>query len=227
MKKFNTVKTIQLLLFIVVSAICLITIFTNDDLFHWIATEPHIKLLCIMLWVALVLSFLAILVDFSLITRFRHDYSELDFAVHSDPVSGISNRYSCDAYIEKYMDKPLPKEIGCIMMELTNIKETNELYGHVAGNTLIRDFSNILKITAVNLCFVGRNGGNKFLAIFETADEDKMRTFLARVRQKVNAHNNNPDNNAIEFKFGAALQERDEAKSITELIALSNKRISL
>lgn len=227
MKKFNMMKTIQLILFIIVSVICLIVIFTDDALYHQIAADPHIRLLCIMLWVALVLSFLSILLDFSLFSSFKRDYSELDYAVHSDPVSGISNRYSCDVYIEKYMDKPLPQEMGCIMLELTNIKETNDLYGHGVGNALIRDFSNILKITAVNLCFVGRNGGNKFLAIFETADEEKLHTFLTRVGQKVKVHNNDPENNSIEYKFGTALQEHDEAKTITELIALSNKRISL
>jgi len=220
-------KTIQLIAFIIVSVICLIVIFTDEELYHLIAVNPHIKLLCTMLWVALVLSFLSILLDFSLLSRFKRDYGELDYAVHSDPVSGISNRYSCDAYIEKYMDKPLPEDVGCIMLELSNIKETNELYGHAAGNALIRNFSNILKLTSVNLCFVGRNGGNKFLAIFESAEEDNMKMFLARINQKIKTHNADPDNHPIEFRHGAALQQRDNAKSITDLIALSDQRTRL
>ena len=165
MKKFDTLKTIQLIVFIAMTVACIIIVFMNKNLFHLIASQGDVRLMCILLWLTLVLVFLFTFIDFSLFASFKHDYSELDYAVHSDPVAGIANRYSSDAIIEPYLDKPLPENMGCIMLELTNIKEINELYGHVQGNKLIRDFSNILKLTSVNLCFVARNGGHKFLAL--------------------------------------------------------------
>lgn len=225
MKKFNFLKTLQLIIFIILTAVCLIVIFTNKELFHLIAQNEHVKFICAMLWLALGISFLFTFLDFNFFSSFKRDYSELDFAVHSDPVAGIANRYSCDVLIEKYLDKPLPENLGCVMLELSNIAETNQLYGHLQGNTLIHDFSNILKMTAIDLCFVGRNGGNKFLAIFEETTEEKIETFLARVEQKVKAHNETPDNLLIQYCCGIAFHEDASVNDITRLIALSNQRI--
>ena len=225
MKRFDVFKTIQLIIFIAVTAFCVIMVFTNDDLYHLIANNGHIKLICAMLWGALGLSFLFIFFDFSLFSSFKSDYRELDYAVHSDPVAGIANRYSCDVLIEKYLDQPLPEDLGCVMFDLSNIAEVNRLYGHIKGNALIHDFSNILRLTSVDLCFVGRNGGNKFLAIFENSTIEDIETFLLRVDQKVKAHNAGSENIPIEYQYGTAFHESSSIRTITELIALSNKRI--
>ncbi|MCQ2546295.1 MAG: GGDEF domain-containing protein [Clostridia bacterium] len=225
MKKFDTLKTIQLILFVLLTAACVAIVFLNKDLFHMIAAEPNVRLMCIMLWLSLGLIFLFTFLDFSLFASFKHDYRELDYAVHSDPVAGIANRYSSDVLIEKYLDKPLPQNMGAIMIELSNIKEINDLYGHVQGNKLIRDFSNILKLTSVDLCFVARNGGNKFLALFEEATEEKIEVFLTRIDQKVQANNSSAGSYPIQYKYGIAFHEGAAAKTVTELIALSNRRI--
>ena len=111
-----------------------------------IANDPAVKAVCAMLWACLGLCFVFILVDFGFISAYKKDYRELDFAVHSDPLSGLANRHSCDRLIEKYLDKPLPKDVGCVMVELSNIMQINEEFGHAAGNDTIRDFSNILKM---------------------------------------------------------------------------------
>lgn len=225
MKKFDVFKTIQLILFIILAVTGLFIIFSDNELYQMIANNPHIRTLCILLWVALVMAFLFIFMDFSLFSTFKKDYRELDFAVSSDPVAGIANRYSCDTLIEKYLDKPLPDEIGCIMFDLTNIGEINQQWGHIKGNELIYEFSNILQSSSANLCFVGRNGGNKFLALFENGTTQRMNTFLTRVDKKVKRHNADPDEIPIRYEYGLAYGEGDKVKTITDLIALSNSRI--
>lgn len=226
MKNFNLLKTLQMILFILLGAISLFVVFTDKELYHQIATNPHIKFLCCMLWLVLILSFLFLFIDYNQHASFKREYLELNHAMHSDPMSGIANRYSCDALIEKYYDKPLPSNIGCVMLELTNIVEINKLYGHDHGNELIRNFSNILKLTSVNLCFVGRNGGNKFLAIFEDGSQEKIDTFLARVEQKMKVYNADADNHPAEYHYGAAFSGADSVTTINELIALSDSRLS-
>lgn len=225
MKKFDVFKTIQLILFIILTAAGLFIIFSDNELYQMIANNPHIRALCILLWAALVMTFLFIFMDFSLFSTFKKDYRELDFAVSSDPVAGIANRYSCDTLIEKYLDKPLPEDIGCIMFDLVNIGEINQQWGHIRGNELIYEFSSILQSSSANLCFVGRNGGNKFLALFENGTVQKMNTFLTRVDKKVKRHNAESDDIPIRYEYGSAYCEGDEVKNITDLIALSNRRI--
>lgn len=225
MKKFDVFKTIQLIVFIVLTAVGLYIIFTDGELYQMIAGNLHVRALCALLWLALVITFLFIFMDFSLFSTFKKDYRELDFAVSSDPVAGIANRYSCDALIEKYLDKPLPADMGCIMFELTNISEVNHLFGHIKGNELIYEFSGILQASSAKLCFVGRNGGNKFIALFEDGSARKMNTFLTRVDKRVKNYNAEAETVQIQYEYGSAYREGEEAGTVTELIALANRRI--
>lgn len=226
MKKHGIIKTIQLILFIGLTAACLYYIFSTPEVYHLIGTDASFRLLGILLWIVLGLSFIFILLDYNFLSSYKRDYRELDFAVHSDPATGIANRYSCDALIERYLDKPLPKDMCCIMLEITSIHEINRLHGHLKGNNAIRDFANILKMAERDLCFVGRNGGNKFLAVFETCSDEDIELFLSRIEQKVQSHNALPDSFPITYEYGTAFHEGSDIKTITQLIALANKRIS-
>ena len=91
---------------------------------------------------------------------------------------------------------------------------------------LLKDFSNILSASALSLCFVGRNGGNKFLAIFENCTDDQLNTFLARIADRVKQHNQSPSAISIEYRIGIAKNSEEHLAEITQLIALAYNRIS-
>ena len=226
MKKYTFYKNIQLALFVFATLVILVRVLPSSEIYHQAATDPTLKLLLGVLWAVLGLSFLFIFLDFSFFFGYRKEYRELEYAAHSDPVSGIANRFSCDMVIEKYLDKPIPENMGVIMFDITNIQETNRLYGHVQGNIVIRDFSNILRLSSEDLCFVGRNGGNKFLALFEDTSADEMQIFIDRVAQRVAAHNHDAKEGPIAYACGSAFHEEGEIKEITQLIALANSRIA-
>ncbi|MGC4020353.1 MAG: GGDEF domain-containing protein [Muricomes sp.] len=225
MKKLDIFKTIQLIIYIILTGLCVFRVITDQEVYHYIATNPSVRMIGVLLWIVLGVSFLFLFIDFSFFSSFKRDYRDLDFAVHSDPLSGIPNRFSCDALIEKYLDQPLPENIGCIMFELSNIGEINRLYGHTEGNALIKDFSNILRTASVDLCFIGRNGGNKFIALFEDGTEKKLETFLERLYFKVDSHNHSSDTHPIDYQYGRAFHEGNEVSTINDLIALANRRI--
>ena len=227
MKKQDWLKIIQLIVFIVLTAVCFCCIVLNSEIYHLIAQDAHIRLVCTLLWITLGLSFLFILLDFNFSSAFKKDYRELDYAVHSDPLSGLANRLSADTMIEKYLDKPVPDDFACVMIDLANIRETNELYGHLAGNTLIREFSEVLNTASAGLCYVARNGGNKFLAIFEETDEKQLTAFLQNVEQEVKKYNSSHGACPIYYRVGVAFHEEkaESLKSVPDLIALANRRI--
>lgn len=226
MKKSEFIyKTIQLVLFILLALACLAILFLKPGMYHLVATDSCFRLLCGLLWLTLGLSFLFIYRDFSFFSSYKKDYGELDYAVRSDPLSGLANRFSCDSEIEKYLDKPVPKHLACIMFEL-DVSEINTRYGHAQGNRTIRQFGELLRTASDGFCFVGRNGGNKFLALFEDATPEKLEQFLFLFDRKVASFNASPDNFAISYRYGAATQEKDGVNTVNDLIALSNKRIA-
>lgn len=228
MRKFDIFKTVQLVVLVLLAGTGLYLVLTDRDLYQMIATDSHIRMLCLLLWGVCGVSFVFLFLDLTWHSSFKKEYRQMDYVASSDPISGIPNRYSCDEMIEKYMDKPLPPQICSIMLELTNLQEANRLHGRRAGNIVIRDFAGILSVASENMGFVGRNGGNRFLAILEDCSQEKLQTFLGRIEDRVHNYNGSADTSQlpIHFRYGVAMNEGEDIETITELIALSNRRIT-
>lgn len=224
MKKFNIFKIVQLSLLVVMTLISLYLLMQPEVKQYVFASAPA-TVLFVMIWIVLLASYVFILIDFNILSSIKLNYHNLYGVAYSDPLSGIPNRFSCDTIIEKYYDKPLPDTLTCVMIDLTNLPAVNELYDHTTGNMLLKDFSTILSSSALSLCFVGRNGGNKFLAIFENCTDDTLNTFLARIADRVKQHNQSPSAISIEYRTGIARNDKEDISGITQLIALANNRI--
>ena len=191
-----------------------------------IGRNRQVRFLSTLLWLTMGISFLFVFWDFTTHSSFKKDYRELDYAVHNDHIAGIANRYSCDAMIDKYVDQELPDHIGCVMLDLSNIREINEQYSHAKGNEMIQVFSQMLQTASLGVCFVGRNGGNKFMALFEECEEKKLNTFLTRVNQQVEQHNRKEDVPHIEYRTGRSFSKDEKGASITQLISLADRRLA-
>lgn len=225
MKKYTSFKVLQLAILAILTILSLFLLL-KPEVKQFVFSSRPATILFFVVWVLLLVSFIFLLIDFNLISTIELNYHNLYGVAYSDPISGMPNRFSCDTVIEKYYDEKLPENIGCIMIDLSNLSEINNLYTHATGNRLLKDFSNILSTAATSLCFVGRNGGNKFLAIFEDCTEENIDLFIQRIENRVAQHNQAPDSIAIEYHTGIALNRNEHLDQITRLIALANKRIS-
>ena len=224
MKKFDRIKTIQLLLLIAITAASLVVILRNSELYALIATNMAARTISVLLWLTLGLSFLFLLYDFSSYADMRRENSELDNAVYSDALTGIANRYSVDAYIGQFLGKPLPEDMGVVTIDMTNRSEINKAHGHSGGDMAIQEFASILQTAAGRACFIGRNGGNKFVAIFRDCTETRLERFLDSVESLTEERNTLHEDARIRYSAGKAFNEGEDISTVTELVALSDKR---
>ena len=224
MKKFDRIKTIQLLLLIAITAASLVVILRNSELYALIATNMAARTISVLLWLTLGLSFLFLLYDFSSYADMRRENSELDNAVYSDALTGIANRYSVDAYIGQFLGKPLPEDMGVVTIDMTNLSEINKAHGHSGGDMAIQAFASILQTAAGRACFIGRNGGNKFVAIFRDCTETRLERFLDSVESLTDERNTAHEDARIRYSAGKAFNEGEDISTVTELVALSDKR---
>ena len=231
MKRFEWIKTIQLVLYIILTLIALVTIFRDDELYQAIASNPHIRLLSAILWLLMGLSFVFMFLDFGSYTDLKRENLALDQAIYSDTLTGVANRYSCDAYIAQYLHRRMPKDMGCITLDLVNLVQINRQFGHEGGDEAIREFSEIL-IEASQIkgapegssnCFIGRNGGNKFLAIFRTCSHELISDFLLEVEQ-LEAKREMEGKARILYAVGVAFDEESTVGTLVDLVALSDRR---
>lgn len=225
MKRFDAVKTVQLLILAALTVIGLGLIFRDDALYAQMAANASVRRLGVLLWLTLGSSFLFLFYDFNSYSELRRENTELDNAVYSDALTGVANRYSVDLYIARYQDRPLPADMGCVTLELTNLSEINAALGHSAGDEAIQSFSEVLLGAADGACFIGRNGGNKFVAIFHDCSQSRLDRFLKAVEHRsAESAAANPAA-AVRYSVGVAFDEGEDVKSLAELMALSDRRV--
>lgn len=231
MKKFELIKTLQLTLYFLLTVVALVTIFRDDTLYQTIASDPHVRLLCGILWLLMGMSFLFMFLDFSSFTNLKRENMALDQAIYSDTLTGVANRYSCDAYIAQYLHKKMPRDMGCVTLDMINLTEINKKYGHEGGDMAIREFSEILTEAArvkgapegASNCFIGRNGGNKFLAIFRSCSHELISDFLLEVENLVGQRETD-GKPSIVYSVGVAFDEDSSVKNLVDLVSISDRR---
>ena len=84
MKKFNKLKVVQMIIFIVAAAVSVIVVLRDSELFQMAGSNAHVRLLCIMLWVMFGLSFVFLFLDFRLDAALRRENEELKYALYGD-----------------------------------------------------------------------------------------------------------------------------------------------
>ena len=72
-------------------------------------------------------------------------------------------------------------------------------------------------------CFIGRNGGDKFVAIFRDCTEKRLDSFLSSVSERTEEHNREKPEAPLRYCSGLAFRE-DGVQTLTELVALSDRR---
>lgn len=102
-----------------------------------------------------------------------------------DQLTGIRNRTSYEQEISKYAAK-LGKyqHFGIGIFDLNNLKVTNDLYGHQAGDTYLKTFSKLLCDT-FDHCPVFRIGGDEFAVIFLDLSEEAVWKLWNRLLKKI------------------------------------------
>lgn len=111
---------------------------------------------------------------------------------HRDSLTGLFNKYTLDFhYGKRYKEQ----DFHVMYLDIDNFKDVNDNDGHMAGDTCLVQFSNILQshITDKNRFY--RNGGDEFVGlIFGKEDQIKQMAedILHKVRNLKSPHSNIP-----------------------------------
>jgi diguanylate cyclase (GGDEF)-like protein len=120
-------------------------------------------------------------------SREAHAYAQ---AAIIDPVSGLFNRRYFQVRLEEELQRAARQRtpVGLLMMDLDGFKSINDRYGHVAGDLVIRDVSEILRRSVRVFDVCTRFGGEEFAVMMPGGTHESTQAIAERVRQRVEAH---------------------------------------
>lgn len=102
--------------------------------------------------------------------RFELEKASLYKAAYLDELTGLLNRHGLNNALAQL---PRDERRAEIMLDIDNLKLVNDMYGHLAGDEIIRAVAAVLRGTAKDGDIVARVGGDEFIIITAAAADGK------------------------------------------------------
>jgi two-component system, cell cycle response regulator len=113
----------------------------------------------------------------------------------TDPLTGLPNRRAIEAWAAHELPAAVRHGFAfwVVAIDLDHFKHVNDVYGHEAGDIVLKAFGEILRGNTRSSDISGRIGGEEFLHVITHADETTLPAIVERTRAKLAAHS---------FRFG-------------------------
>jgi diguanylate cyclase (GGDEF)-like protein/PAS domain S-box-containing protein len=114
---------------------------------------------------------------------------KLEGLSQSDHLTGLNNRRGFFSFGLQQMKiaKRLKKDNYLVFLDIDNLKEVNDTYGHAVGDLLLQGVAAILKTTLRESDVIGRIGGDEFAVLAMRSKGLGERSLLARIEESVQA----------------------------------------
>lgn len=141
------------------------------------------------------------------ITERKRIENELRFTSTHDTLTGLYNRMYFDMDLERIrLGRLWPTTI--MMIDLDYLKQTNDTFGHAAGDELIRQAANVLHSVFRRDDMVARIGGDEFSALLPECDQQSAKSLTQRLYAALeNSNLANPGGPRLSFSIGFAIAE--------------------
>ncbi len=111
---------------------------------------------------------------------------ELEEMALTDPLTGLPNRRAIEAWATRQLSAAARHDfpIWVVMADLDHFKTINDSYGHDAGDTVLKNFAEILKSNTRQSNICGRMGGEEFLVLLTHVERENVTTGIERMRKQ-------------------------------------------
>ncbi|MBM7563034.1 sensor domain-containing diguanylate cyclase [Fusibacter tunisiensis] len=107
-----------------------------------------------------------------------------------DRLTGLYNRYKLDAVLKSEIERSRRSDsvFSIILLDIDDFKKVNDGHGHIIGDSVLKEFSEIIKSSIRKNDTAGRWGGEEFMIILPDSDCDGGMVLAEKLRAKINEH---------------------------------------
>jgi two-component system, cell cycle response regulator len=104
-----------------------------------------------------------------------------------DPLTGLFNRAAVLGRLEEELNRAerTGQAVGVVLADLDHFKQVNDTYGHLEGDTVLREAARRFRVAMRPYDAVGRYGGEEFLAVAPGCDEAGLAALSDRLRASI------------------------------------------
>ena len=138
----------------------------------------------------------------------------------TDELTGLCNRRRFFILTEQYLKVAIRtrKKPLLLFIDVDDLKGINDRYGHNEGDQALTDLADILKRTFRESDIIARIGGDEFVVLLESTDENSE-TLITRLHENVRDYNAQRSQRILSFSLGTAQFDPESPISIDELLS--------
>ena len=108
----------------------------------------------------------------------------------TDGLTDVSNKKQLDSVLIKEIPRALrhARQLSLLMVDIDHFKDVNDTYGHLAGDSVLRDLAGILQKRLRPDDELGRYGGEEFCAILPETSVEGAARIGEELRARVEEH---------------------------------------
>lgn len=175
-------------------------------------------------WVQYVLS-LAVFVLILCIVRIIYLWRQSDEKIYTDSLTKCNSRAACIDILD-YMEAKRKEQITIVYMDLDQFKMVNDTLGHEKGDTLLKIFADVLMQTFGKIGFVGRMGGDEFIAVLQDISEEELQMVWKQVESLLITYSKTLDfEYQMSSSYGYATRLAGETTSLDKLLQIADEKM--
>lgn len=134
------------------------------------------------------------------ITGEKEKQEKILYLSYHDQLTGLYNRRFMEEEIRR-IDTPRQLPLAVIMGDLNGLKLTNDIFGHMAGDLLLQQAAEVLRMSCRREDVVARWGGDEFLIFLPKTGRKAAEEIIARIKEKCALYEGIPVNLSIALGY--------------------------
>lgn len=122
----------------------------------------------------------------------------------TDALTGIYNRLGFDDQVEQYMRQNPQKHCVVTMLDIDDFKLVNDMYGHAAGDGVLKKLAESMKQYFSKDAILGRNGGDEFSIFMPDCTVVEVKPFLKKFTEETRKYYCKGEERAFTISLGFA-----------------------
>jgi len=138
-----------------------------------------------------------------------------------DPSSGLFNRPYFQSRLQEELQRSTRQStpVSLLMLDVDSFKNINDTFGHLAGDTVIKDVADILKSSVRVFDVCARYGGEEFAVVMPGSSLDSATAIAERIRQRIQSyHSTDRALSGLRVTVSIGVAESGPLGSVRELI---------
>lgn len=161
-------------------------------------------------------------------TSVNRFFSRLDKSSNTDVLTGLMNRRRMNLELSRYCNitKRYEDTSSILLIDIDNFKQINDEHGHIAGDSILKQFTNLITSHLRKTDLLARWGGDEFLVLTPSTNIESAEQLANELYQAVQHHDFNYETRIVNLNITIGVNELLPQRTMEDSLKKADQLLS-